>query len=122
MEPGYIPAAFVAIGLVIGGYFVGNGFARGRASDRYVEVKGLAEREVTANLALWPLRFSATANDLASAQAQITTYHKQVIAFLERNGIPASATELQNLQVNDSTTMRYGRETPGGPRFVVERR
>jgi hypothetical protein len=72
VERGYIPAAFVAIGLVIGGYFVGNGFARGRASDRYVEVKGLAEREVTANLALWPLRVSASANELASAQAQIT--------------------------------------------------
>jgi hypothetical protein len=112
-------AALLALGLVIGGFFIGNGFARGRSTDRYVEVKGLSEREVTADIALWPLRFSAASNDLADAQAQVTRSHKAVLAFLERNGIPASAAELQNLQVTDAQTNRYGPER-AGPRFIIE--
>ena len=71
---------------------VGWGFARGRSADRYVEVKGLAEREVTADLALWPLRFVAGGNDLATAQAQITRSYEQVLEFLKRNGIDESAS------------------------------
>jgi len=120
VERSVIAAVIVAFGLTVAGFFVGDGFARGRRADRFVEVKGLAEREVAANLALWPLRFAASGDDLAGAQAQITRSHKEVIAFLERNGIPAAASELQNLQVTDANTMRYGRERPGGPRFVIE--
>ena len=116
MDRPLLAALIVAVGAIAGGFFVGDGFARGRRADRFVEVKGLAEREVTATLALWPLRFAASGDDLAAAQAQITRGQKEVVAFLERNGIPAAAAELQNLQVTDANTMRYGREQPGGIR------
>lgn len=48
-------AGIVALGLAAGGLFVGSGFARMRTSDRYVTVKGISEREVKADLAIWPL-------------------------------------------------------------------
>ena len=114
-----VAAAVLSLGLAIGGGFVGWGFARGRTADRYVEVKGLSEREVTADLALWPLRFVASGNDLATAQAQITRSYDQVMEFLQRHGIDASATHLQNLQVSDSNTNQYQREGTG-PRFVID--
>jgi uncharacterized protein len=115
-----LAALVLAIGATAAGFFVGDGFARARRADRFVEVKGLAEREVAATLALWPLRFAASGDDLAAAQAQITRSHKEVLAFLERNGIPSTATELQNLQVTDANTIRYGGERRGGPRFIIE--
>ena len=37
--------AILALGMVIAGLLVGGGFARGRAADRYVTVKGISERE-----------------------------------------------------------------------------
>ena len=49
MDRSAAPAVVVAIGIALGGFFVGAGFARGRSTDRYVEVKGLAERQVTAD-------------------------------------------------------------------------
>jgi uncharacterized protein len=113
-------ATVLALGIVAGAALVGTGFARGRASERFVEVKGLAEREVSADLALWPLRVAASANDLAGAQAQITGATQQVIEFLGRNQIPAASAELQNIQVTDAQTMRYGPDRPGAPRFVIE--
>ena len=114
-----LAALVLALGIAVGGGLVGWGFVRGRSADRYVEVKGLSEREVTADLALWPLRLVASGNDLAAAQAQITSSYEAVLAFLKRNGIDASATQLQNLQVSDSTTNQYQREG-AGPRFVIE--
>ena len=56
-------------------------FSRGRTATRYVEVKGLAEREVAADLALWPLRFVTTGDDLAVAQTEITRDTREVYAF-----------------------------------------
>ena len=47
-ERSLLAAGVLAAGIAIGGGLVGWGFARGRSADRYVEVKGLAEREVTA--------------------------------------------------------------------------
>ena len=114
-----LAAAIVAVGVALGGGLIGWGFARGRANDRFVEVKGLAEREVTADLALWPLRFVASGNDLGTSQAQINRSYEQVLEFLKRHGIDASATHLQNLQVADANTNQYQRPM-GGPRFVID--
>jgi uncharacterized protein len=109
----------LALGLTLGGWFIGHGFARGRATDRYVEVKGLAEREVTADLALWPLRFVTTGNDLSVAQVQIIRDTRQVFAFLGRHGIDTSAVQLQALEVSDAHANRFAGER-AGPRFVIQ--
>ena len=114
-----ISAVLVALGLSLGGWFIGDGFARGRASDRFVEVKGLAEREVTADLALWPLRYVSTGNDLTAAQAQITRNTRQVFAFLSRNGIDTTAVQLQALEVSDAFANRFPGER-AGPRYVIQ--
>jgi hypothetical protein len=45
----FVASVVLALGTAIGGGLVGWGFARGRTADQYVEVKGLAEREATAD-------------------------------------------------------------------------
>jgi uncharacterized protein len=118
-ERSVVAAAVVALGLTVGGLFIGHGFASGRASDHYVEVKGLAEREVTADLALWPLRYVSTGDDLAATQAQITRDTRQVFAFLSRSGIDTSSVQLQALEVSDAFANRFPGER-GGPRYVIQ--
>src|SRR5207247_8577348 len=92
------------------GRFIGVGFARGRATDRYVEVKGVAERDVTADLALWPLRVVTAGNDLVVAQARIGQNISQVYAFLKRHGIDTSQVEVQGVDVTDAFANAYGGE------------
>lgn len=64
-------AAVLALGIAAGGWFIGQGFAKGRAADRYVTVKGISERDVDANMALWPIRYVATDDSLARARADL---------------------------------------------------
>lgn len=109
----------LALGLVLGGWLIGRGFERGRASARYVEVKGLAEREVTADLALWPLRYVSTGDDLVATQAQITRNTRQVFAFLSRNRIDTTSVQLQALEVSDAFANRFPGER-SGPRYVIQ--
>jgi uncharacterized protein len=105
--------------LALGGWFIGHGFVQGRASSRYVEVKGLAEREVSADLALWPLRYASTGNDLSVAQAALTRSTRQVFAFLTRHGIDTAGVQLQALEVSDADANRFPGER-SGPRFVIQ--
>ena len=42
----------VAIGIAIAGLLIGGGFAKSR-EDRFVTVKGISERDVSADLAIW---------------------------------------------------------------------
>ena len=67
-------------GVAIGGYFVGEGFYRARA-ERYVTVKGLVERNVKADLALWTISYTATAADMNSGNDKLEQDQKTVLAF-----------------------------------------
>ncbi len=108
-----------AVSLALAGWFVGHGFAKGREGDRFVEVKGLAEREVTADVALWPLRFAASGSELTAVQQQIVRNTSEVLAFLSRNGIDSSSAEVRELDVFDANSQRYqGPRT--GPRFIIQ--
>jgi hypothetical protein len=108
----------LAIGIAIAGWFVGDGFFRGRAADRFVTVKGVSERDVTADVALWPLRFVSTNDDLKQAQAAIKQSHQQALGFLERHGIDAKAAEVQKLEVNDLLANPY-RSGPTQSRYII---
>lgn len=115
-----LPAALVAAGVALGGYFIGHGFVASRSVDRYVTVKGVAERSVSADLALWPLQFVATGDRLTSAQARIDESRARVLAFLNAHGIDSSAVELQSLDVTDLLANPYRPQTSGTqPRFII---
>jgi uncharacterized protein len=114
-----LPAAVLAVGLALAGWFVGHGFMPGRTAARYVEVKGLAEQEVAADLALWPLRFVTTGDDLAIAQTKITRDTREVFGFLARHGIDTSGVQLLALEVSDAEANRFQGER-GGTRFVIQ--
>ncbi|MDE5870357.1 MAG: hypothetical protein K2H22_00205, partial [Muribaculaceae bacterium] len=66
----YISALLVAIAIVILGLSIKAGIDNFAFRDREVTVKGLAEREVPADLVTWPISYSVAGNDLASLYNQ----------------------------------------------------
>jgi len=111
-------ALVLAAGIALSGWFVGQGFLEGRQADRYVTVKGFAERIVKADLALWPMRFVATGNDLTRVQEKLRSDAAAVLAFLADAGIPREAVELQSVEVTDLLAQAY-RSGPVESRFIV---
>jgi uncharacterized protein len=112
-------AAILALGVALGGLFVGSGFARARAADRFVTVKGISEREVRADLAIWPLHLVAADNDLSRAHAQIASSVSRIRAFLASNQIDTTQSELQDFSVTDAATNQYGSGERAGSRYVI---
>jgi hypothetical protein len=100
-------ALLLGAGIALSGWFVGDGFLQGRKGDRFVSVKGLAEREVKADLAVWPLRFVATGNDLGAVQQQIVRDAGLVRDFLAASGFAPEAFEGESLQVVDRLAQQY---------------
>ncbi|MCI0437300.1 MAG: SIMPL domain-containing protein [Gemmatimonadetes bacterium] len=117
-ERGFAAAVVVSIGIVIAGAFIGWGFLRGRQADRFVTVKGVSEREVRADLALWPIRLVVTDDNLGAAQDQLARSTASVFSFLARHGVDTAQVELQDLSVTDQLANRYG-ERGAGPRYIV---
>jgi hypothetical protein len=111
-------AVVLALGLAAAGWQVARGLVAMRTADRSVEVRGLAERDVRADLAIWPLRFVVTGNDLAAAQGQIADAEARIRAFLESGGLPAEAVSVQGFDVTDALAQVY-RSGPVESRFVV---
>ena len=86
-----IAAAVLALGIVIGGFLLGDGLRRARMADRAVTVRGLAERNVTADLATWTITFSAQGSELGPVQTEIDRDARTVAAFFQTAGFPAAA-------------------------------
>ncbi|OGN52163.1 MAG: hypothetical protein A2352_07230 [Caulobacterales bacterium RIFOXYB1_FULL_67_16] len=117
-----IPAAafggLLALGLIGAGALIGQGVVHARAGDRTVTVRGLSEREVKADLAVLPLRFTASGEVLSEVQARIDGDLALVRQFLRSQGYPAEAVDLGRLEVADTRSREYGVQN-GGPRFIL---
>lgn len=102
---------FLAICILIGllglGYFISDGIVSFKQMDRVVTVKGLAEREVEADVAIWPIAFNETSNELTSLYSSIENKSKKVISFLKDNGFEDSEITVSNPAIQDNQANAY---------------
>ena len=98
----------LAIGLAAGGYFVGHGFVAARALERTVEVKGLAEREVPADTAIWPLQVVVAGDELEPLLGELEEQGEQVRAFLTLRGFEDSEISVSAPNIVDRLARGYG--------------
>jgi hypothetical protein len=109
----------LALGLMVGGYMLGDGLTRAKAYERAVTVRGLAERDVTADLATWTLSYSATSPDFAAAQASVDSDTTAIRAFFKELGFPDDALQPTGVNVSRSDPA-YGQNRV--PTYTVRQR
>jgi hypothetical protein len=107
---GFFSALLLAGGVVFAGVQVGKGIERFRMADRTVTVKGLAERDVKSDFAVWTLGFRRAANEFASVQQSLTADRDRVVGFLREQGFTDAEIEARPLQVQDLLAREYGSE------------
>lgn len=115
---GWLPAALLALGLTAAGFLVGRGFEEARLGDRFVTVKGVAEREVEADLAVWNVQFTAGGNDLTAVQRTIASNVEMTLDFLEQYGVSRDLVSVEGLRVVDVEANPY-QQGPTTNRFSV---
>jgi hypothetical protein len=110
----------LSLGLIIGGWALGAEIKSTRLGDRYVTVKGLVERKVKSDLAIWPLSYKEAGDDLAALYAKTETDKKVVLDFLAQQGVEASEIELGVIRVVDTQANEYGGGQRAPHRYIVE--
>ncbi len=110
----------LGLGIAVAAGIFGNAFIRARAGDRFVSVKGLAEREVDADLAIWPITFTETGNDLGSLQKAIDAKRDVVTAFLRRLGFTAAEISQAAPKIRDTQTETYGTKSETRYRYIAQ--
>lgn len=102
-----VPALLVGLSIIILGWFLYSGINNIANRDRQVVVRGLAEKEVTANKVTWPLVVKTIGNDLQQLYSQINNSNAIVKKFLTDNGIPEKEISIGAPVVFDKDAQNY---------------
>lgn len=109
----------LALGIALGGFFPGYYYYQAKINNNSVSVKGLAEMNVSANLAIWKLKIVVTGNDLTESQHQITSQTAETISFLQNQGFSEAEINADRIETNDLMANPYrGTEVPSS-RFIL---
>ncbi|MBT8223169.1 MAG: SIMPL domain-containing protein [Eudoraea sp.] len=109
----------IFIGLIIAGYFVGNMHKTGKQYDRYVQVKGLSEREVAADMAVWPINITLTGNDLKLLKNDIEAQNDAVNTFFINQGFKPDEITRGTTNISDARANLYNTNTQSPYRYLA---
>jgi hypothetical protein len=103
----------LAVGLSLGGYFIGKGIADRNSGSRTISVKGLAERHVPASLAIWSISYQSSGDDLVQLSEKLKTDTKSVIEFLsQKHGFDEADIAVQPPSFTDTSLVVRDKDTP----------
>ncbi len=111
-------AMIVAIGIALGGFFIGSGIKYFKNFDRSVAVKGLSERIVKSDLVTWSISFSDSDNDLKQLYGKINNNQKVIKEYLINNGFKENEIQMGTLATTDNWANAYANST-NAPRYAI---
>jgi uncharacterized protein len=114
-------ALWIGLGIFFAGWMISSALGQLRSDERVVTVRGLAEQDVDADIALWPLTFKETSNELGSLQKQIDEKRHIINDFLiecgfKREEISFAAPKIKDMQAEEYTS----REGRLGYRYIAQ--
>ncbi len=119
MDPKWIAATIVSLGLSLSGFFIGQGFLGSKINAQYVEVKGLAERVVKANEAVWTINIKQVNNDLNQLYDAVSKNQQATKQFLLTQGFKPENISMNPIAVTDNQSISYN-QNQGMPRYSAD--
>lgn len=90
------------IGMALFAVLAGHSLRAVKRMEEFVTVKGLSEQEVPADLAIWPLAFTVSDDDLKHLQELIQSGRKTVYQFLTESGFEQAEISNAPPQITDA--------------------
>lgn len=110
----------LAIGVAIAGYWIGQGIINFKRGDRIVLIKGIAEREVKSDLAVWSLNFRNSGSDLAQLNTKMTEDRKTILEFLKNSGFAGEEIKKRDTEIIDKLAREYGEQSDTVNRYIFK--
>lgn len=98
----------IFFGFFILGYLLSNAIIKFKEFERTVTAKGLSEREVEADIVIWPIKFTVAGNELANIYNSIEANIKLINDFLTSKGIPLKEISYSIPSIVDRIAQQYG--------------
>src|SRR3990167_3602388 len=102
-----LTALILSTGLTLSGYFISDGLTEARKNSRFVEVKGLAERIVKSNEAVWSINFKIVNEQLPELYKNIDESQNKVKQFLIKQGFKDNEISTNSITVTDNHRVSY---------------
>lgn len=109
----------LALGLTLGGFFPGYYYYKAKTDSNTVVVKGLAEKDVKADLAIWEMKYVVTGNDVVTAGKEIAKQTDIIKNFLLNHRINPQEITIGRLETNDLAANPYRTANEGSVRFIL---
>lgn len=103
----FVLGLFIFLGLSTLGYLLGSAAIKYKEYERTVTVKGLSEREVEADIVIWPIQFNQASNNLQELYSSIEKSTAMIKAFLEKNGISPGDISFTSPSITDKSAQQY---------------
>lgn len=97
----------VSVSVIASAVILSVGLSNIARADKTVSVRGLAEREVDADLAVWPLTFSLGSNDLTELQKDILAKTEIVKSYLAEYELSSEDFTVQSPSITDNSMNPY---------------
>lgn len=109
----------IAAGLVALGFQLGDAAIQVKQFERSVTVKGLSEREVSSDVVLWPIQFTAAGNDLGGLYDLTESNTSKITKFLIANGVAAEEITYSSPAITDKSAQQWGNDSRAEFRYTA---
>lgn len=89
-------------GLIGSGYFIGQGLSNFRQDKKVIQTKGIGEKDVYADYAIWRINFFVTRNNFDDAKGQYEKDLGIITSFLKERGFDSSDIQVMIPDINQN--------------------
>jgi len=116
----FVLGVFIAAGLIGMAFFLSDAVLRVKGMERSVAVKGLAEKEVKADTAIFPIRFQNVAPTMDSLSDKMKLSTLQITDFLHKLGFTSNEITIAPPQFSDRLSQSYNNNFNEKVRFSAD--
>jgi hypothetical protein len=108
MNESIFKTLIIAMSIILGAWLLSQTQNNALKSNRTVQVKGLAEREEKADLAVWPIQVTLTSNNLSDLKKQLDSQKETVNIFFKNQGFNDQEFTAGMINIQDTEANPYG--------------